>query len=435
MSQRSGHAWNPVPLGSLLAVLESGSRPRGGATATGIFSVGGEHLDGRGGFRLDRQRFVPADYAAKMRRGWIRPGDVLVVKDGATTGKVSLVRESFPLSEAVVNEHVVICRPNDRLDSAFLYHYLSSSSGKAQVLSDFRGAAQGGITKGFVDRVVLPLPTRRIQAAVVGLIEQQIDRVSAALRAAERARENIRRFRMSVLSAAATGRLSGASHSIHETVDPRDLGLVAPQHWRQITLDDLVEPGRPICYGILKPRVGDSGTVPYVEVRDLGRGPLDAAKLNMTSAALAQEFARSTLRAGDVLVAVRGSYDRVGIVPAELEGANLSRDVARVSVRDDVDPRYVALYLSSPAAQDYFSRVARGVAVKGVNIGDLRKTPIVLPPADEQRVIVEEVDRNLTQIEHLDREVSRSMLRARSLQDSILGAAFSGQLLYGDLPR
>jgi hypothetical protein len=42
--------------------------------------------------------------------------------------------------------------------------------------------------------------------------------------------------------------------------------------------------------------------------------------------------------------------------------------------------RNYRVFLRSDRAQDYFKRVARGVAVKGVNIGDLLPCPILLPP-------------------------------------------------------
>src|SRR5438552_1447767 len=141
LGQDLHYAWSRTPLMDLLETLESGSRPKGGVKniESGIPSVGGEHLDSNGGLRLDRTKFVPAEFARRMTRGHILKGDILVVKDGATTGKTSLVRESFPFGEAVANEHVFVCRCKEGISSHYVFYYLFSAKGRDEILQDFRG--------------------------------------------------------------------------------------------------------------------------------------------------------------------------------------------------------------------------------------------------------------------------------------------------------
>lgn len=74
--------------------------------------------------------------------------------------------------------------------------------------------------------------------------------------------------------------------------------------------------------------------------------------------------------------------------------------------------------------------MARGVAVKGVNIGDVRLTPVSLPPVTEQNQIVVEVERRLSIIDNLEAAVQANLARAEHLRQSILGQAFSGKLLF-----
>ena len=118
--------WVEITLSQILQVLESGSRPKGGVRGIkeGVPSIGGEHINENGGFRFDKIKFVPHNFFKKMTYGHIQTGDVLIVKDGATTGKVALVREDFPYNPAVVNEHVFICRPIEGVYPPFLFHFL-----------------------------------------------------------------------------------------------------------------------------------------------------------------------------------------------------------------------------------------------------------------------------------------------------------------------
>ena len=80
--------WVEIQLREILEVLENGSRPKGGVQGIleGIPSLGGEHLNSDGGFKFGNLRFVPELFANKMTRGLINENDILIVKDGATTG-------------------------------------------------------------------------------------------------------------------------------------------------------------------------------------------------------------------------------------------------------------------------------------------------------------------------------------------------------------
>lgn len=147
MEITSNMKWIEKPLADLIEPLISGSRPKGGVRGieSGVPSIGGEHLTADGGFNFARVKYVPHKFYESMRRGHIRRGDILIVKDGATTGKVALIREDFPFEEAVVNEHVFIVRPKSDHDSRYIFWYLYSQEGQERVLEHFQGAAQGGI--------------------------------------------------------------------------------------------------------------------------------------------------------------------------------------------------------------------------------------------------------------------------------------------------
>jgi type I restriction enzyme S subunit len=103
-----------------------------------------------------------------------------------------------------------------------------------------------------------------------------------------------------------------------------------------------------------------------------------------------------------------------------------------LSVVPTVNHRYLRYYLLGEDAQRYFKRVARGVAVKGVNIGDVRPTPVLLPPRGEQDRIVAEVERRLSVADALMSEVGASLARCAALRQSILKKAFEGRLVPQD---
>jgi hypothetical protein len=116
----------------------------------------------------------------------------------------------------------------------------------------------------------------------------------------------------------------------------------------------------------------------------------------------------------------------------ELDGGNITQDTARLHVTSLVSHHYVALCLRSWSIQNYFKRVARGVAVKGVNIADVRTCPVMFPPLPEQRRIVAEVERRLSVIDELEATVDANLKRADRLRQSVLKRAFEGKLVSQD---
>jgi hypothetical protein len=64
--------------------------------------------------------------------------DILLVKDGVTTGKSIFIDETFPYAKACVNEHVFIIRLNNSLISRkYVFHYLHSVDGKNKILKKY----------------------------------------------------------------------------------------------------------------------------------------------------------------------------------------------------------------------------------------------------------------------------------------------------------
>ena len=141
-------------------------------------------------------------------------------------------------------------------------------------------------------------------------------------------------------------------------------------------MDDIIETGRPITYGILKPGSGFVGGIPVVKVKDMQDGVIDQSNLLLTSPEIDAQYQRSKLRAGDLLITIRGSVGRMAEVPENLEGANITQDTARLTISNEYNKIYIRGVLESAPLQLEMERNIRGVAVKGINIGFLRELQI-----------------------------------------------------------
>ena len=87
-------------------------------------------------------------------------------------------------------------------------------------------------------------------------------------------------------------------------------------------------------------------------------------------------------------MSVGGTLSGVAVVPPQMRGWNISREVAMVPVLSSSDPKFVAFWIASIDSQNWLTGVTKGVAYTGINLEDLRLLPIAVPPLPEQQEIV-----------------------------------------------
>ena len=186
-----------------------------------------------------------------------------------------------------------------------------------------------------------------------------------------------------------------------------------------LALEELVEGDRPITYGILKPGKEVSGGVPVVKVRDFPNGEIITDNLLQIDPSIAAEYARSTLRSGDLLISIRGTVGRLAFVPEKLDGANITQDTARLSLRSDINSEYIRAMIESSFVQRQIASLITGLAVQGINLGELRRVRLPMIGRAQQDELIREVAAIRDSTSKLEVRVAAS----RAIQKSLLHRA------------
>jgi type I restriction enzyme S subunit len=250
--------------------------------------------------------------------------------------------------------------PDSRaLDSKFLYWWLRWKRPALEAMGN--GATFKEISKQVTASIEIVLPP----------IEEQ-QWIAAVLNAADALRAKRRRA-LSKLDAVTQATFVGM------------FGLPAanPAGYPVAPMIDLVDPTRPITYGILKPGEDMPDGVPYVRVVDMFDGSINAPGLRRTSSEISSQYKRSLLRQGDLLLSIRGHVGRLALVESDVAGANITQDTARLAITG-ANPVYVLECLRSPELQGWMSTFTKGAAVKGINLTDVKKMAIPLPSVSDQ---------------------------------------------------
>jgi len=157
--------------------------------------------------------------------------------------------------------------------------------------------------------------------------------------------------------------------------------------WEETSLGQLCDRERPITYGIVKIGAFVRDGVPVIRGGDIREGRIVFDDDKRVTQDVSDQFARTVLRGGEIVMNLISELGHTAIVPLELAGANVTRDVAVVALGDDVDHEFVNHFLRSPVAVRWLKGRLQGSATQKINLPTLRDLPIPLPPIDEQRRI------------------------------------------------
>lgn len=155
----------------------SGQRPKGGVSQVkeGIPSLGGEHVLRDGTIETKNLKFIPEDFHKKQIKSKIKPLDIILVKDGATTGKVGIIPEEYPFKEANINEHVFILRCKKHINPYYILAFLLSEIGQTQIEREISGATIMGITKDSLKNILIPLPSYNTQILIANEYNMRLE--------------------------------------------------------------------------------------------------------------------------------------------------------------------------------------------------------------------------------------------------------------------
>jgi len=173
--------WHVGTFKDIIDKIECGDRPEGGIIKIdkGVPSIGAENILGIGKYNFDQEKLISNDYFSKMTKGIVKSGDVLMYKDGAGLGQVSIFKNAFPYDKCCINSHVFILRSNDKISQNYLYFWLDQDYIKKLIVRLGMKAAQPGINQEDVDQIPIIIPDKNLIIDFENIISSSIDMIFA----------------------------------------------------------------------------------------------------------------------------------------------------------------------------------------------------------------------------------------------------------------
>lgn len=356
---------------------------------------------------------------------------------------------------------------------------------------DIRRAAQRQMTGGvgqmrvpsaFLESLHVPLAPSAEQARIADALDELFSDLDAGVAALERVQEKLKLYRASVLKAAVEGTLTAewrvknpqaepASELLKrilaerrrrwekdqlakfkakgqeppkdwkskykEPAAPDTANLSSlPKGWKWVSLGQLlhgIEAGKSFTCVPRPARIDEWG---IIKVSAMSWGRFDENENKAVPFGKAYDPTYE-IRHGDLLLSRSNTVELVGatvFVERCRPQLLLSDKSMRLLYSSLLDPLWLRFTLGSSYARQQISKKATGTSdsMRNISQDNVSAVLVALPPEEEQKIIVETVEGQLSIIDHLESELEAKLKTSQSLRQSILHHAFTGQLVPQD---
>jgi type I restriction enzyme S subunit len=358
--------------------------------------------------------------AKKFESRRLQFGDVILEKSGGgpkqPVGRVVL----FDLPEGDFSfsnftSALRVLEPNS-LDFRFLHKFLHWTylSGVTEAMQSHSTGIRN-LHGDAYKSIQISFPEHSEQQRIVGILDEAFNGIATAKANAEKNLQNARALFESHLESIFT----------HRGVN-----------WDRLTLEDLLERGWIESHldgnhGGDYPRKEEfiNEGVPYISANCLDNDRVDMSRAKYLSPSRAALLRKGIATDKDVLFAHNATVGPVAILHTEEEKVILGTSLTYYRCNPDrILPEYLAHYMRSFGFKSQYLTVMRQSTRNQVPITKQREFYHVIPPLDEQNIIVSQLDGLFDNVQRLESIYQQKLAALEALKKSLLHQAFSGQL-------
>lgn len=250
----------------------------------------------------------------------------------------------------------------------------------------------------------IPLPPLSEQKTIVDKLDDSFTKIENAITNLINAKENLKLYKQSVLKSAFNGDL---------------LPNTSPTHWEVKKLGDFSE----IKGGKRLPANSkfskDTTKFAYIRVADFENMSVNLKDIKYITQEIQDKMKNYTISSDDIYISIAGTIGKVGTIPIELNGANLTENAAKITF-NGANKKFLVYYLNSNEAQMQIIFFTKATTQAKLALYRIKEIKIPLPPLSEQNLIVAEIDRRFAIVDKTLNLIDKSIQNAKNLKQSIL---------------
>lgn len=360
---------------------------------------------------------------SSLEKRTLFPGDVVIEISGGgpeqPVGRTIYIDEDSLKNEkqipSVCTNFLRLMRFYPVVNSKFIQLYLQLFYDSGQVIN-YQGGSNNLRNLKFkeFETIQIPLPPRLEQDLIVAKVDGLMAKVEAMQKSLERIPQLLKDFRQQVLTKAVTGSLTE--------------GWSGADNWKKTSIGKLfdVKTGATPKRGNIS--YFENGTIPWLKSGQVKNELVFEAEEYITEKAIEETNAK-IYPIDSLLVAMYGEGKTRGQVGwLKIEAASNQAIAALVNQKMDLITKKFIYYYCLSQYHEIRAK-AEGGNQPNLNLSKIKAWGVLLPPIEEQREIVQFVDRLFEIAETLEKKYKMLKVKIDSLPQAILHKAFKGELV------
>ena len=387
----------------------------------GFFVVRITNVDD-GKLNTNNPRYYPEELVDEYKSCLLKGNDILMSLTG-NVGLVGIVDESYPKS--ALNQRVGCIRVSSPLIMhKYLYYLLTTQDFSEAATLYSKGTVQLNMSTEWLLNERIPIPDISEQQAIANYLDDRCSKIDEIIAEATASIEEYKELRVATITECVS---RGLDNNDIETRDSGDswVGDI-PCHWKLCKVKNIASY---VSDGAHVSPETDNGVYSFISTVNLRDGVLDFDNCLCTS----EESYRQLVKNGcqpirdDVLISKDGSVGKTTVIDYDREFVVSSSLVIIRPRTDIINPYFLQYNLQSNFVQQRLLLLMHGAGLKRVSVAKNSNLPVVLPPVDEQIMIVEYLDRKISEIDSLILEKQALINDLQAYKKSLIYEVVTGK--------
>ena len=383
----------------------------------------------------------------------------LVTCIGATIGKTGFIRV-----KGASNQQINAIMPHKNILSEFVYFYCISPQFQKEIINNYSSTTLPILNKSKFQNLPIVFPSFLEQGRIVSKLEELFTKLDAGIRSLQNIKIQLQLYRQAVLKHAFHGKLVDQDSNDKKVIEvlekvktdkekmekdkiirkqkslppfaEHDVPFESPKGWIWVRLIDLIALEKnamkrgPFGGSLKKEIFVKNGYLVY-EQRHAIHNDFNYAKYFITPQKF-QEMINFKVEPGDLIISCSGvTLGKIAEIPTKAKKGIINQALLKINLNSKlVRNDFFIYFFNSGIYQNQIFDKAKGSAIPNmVAVEQLKKTLIVIPPLEEQKRLVLELDYHFSLIRDLNKTVQNALIQSNQLRQSILKMAFKGKLV------
>lgn len=374
---------------------------------------------GDGEWKDENKKFITWMKFKTLERHGAIPGDIAIAKMADPVARACLVPDASK-QFVVVADCIRLRVDTKNFDPTFIVRAINSFPARHEAEQKSIGSTRTRINLGTLKTVGILAPSLPEQRVV----SKVLDTFDAAIQQTEAIIAKLKVVKQGLLHDLLTRGIDANGELRPPQAEAPHLYKASPLGW--IPKDWGIQPlsaytAHEITYGIVQAGPHIPNGVPYIRTGDMAGDALIRDSMLCTSRRIAKSYARSQVRPGEIVIAIRATVGKALPVPDDLDGANLTQGTARISPNIKTDGVYLLWAIRHTRVQQAIQREIKGTTFSEITLGALRQVPAAAPSDISEQ---QEIAKRLTVVEkRLQREqegLAKQLSEKVGLMDDLL---------------